>query len=69
MRFEVTMTDILVDLLTGSIESELVMYTNAFRYNETNKRYYREFDPAAPQYVGEPSPEIDKAWDDLLYGV
>ncbi|KAE8447946.1 hypothetical protein EG329_010018 [Mollisiaceae sp. DMI_Dod_QoI] len=56
------------DLLTGTIENELVTYTSAFRYNSTDQSYYREFNPADPQYVGTPSPEIDKAWDELLYG-
>lgn len=47
---------------------ELVRYTNAFRYNATDKTYYREFNPTEPQYVGTPSPEIDEAWNDLLHG-
>jgi len=45
-----------------------VTYTSAFRYNATSKDYYREFDAAIPQYVGAPTPEIDKAWGDLLAG-
>jgi len=45
-----------------------VIYTGAFRYNATSDSYYREFDPAMPQYVGFPNPEIDKAWRDLLAG-
>lgn len=68
MRCKAMTTNIFADLLTGTIETELVTYTNAFRYNATGKNFYREFDPEAPQYVGEPSPEIDQAWDDLLYG-
>ncbi|KAF8861286.1 hypothetical protein BDZ45DRAFT_740354 [Acephala macrosclerotiorum] len=40
------------DVLTPAIEIELVRYTNAFRYNATDKSYYREFDPAESQYVG-----------------
>ena len=45
-----------------------VTYTSAFRYNATSKTYYREFDSSQPQYVGTPTPEIDKAWEELLAG-
>lgn len=51
-----------------AIEMQEVTYTSIFRYNATDNSYYREFDPAAPQYVGAPTPEIDKAWMDLLAG-
>lgn len=51
-----------------SIEMQKVTYTSALRYNETSKTYYRDFDPNLPQYVGKPSPEIDKARHDLLEG-
>lgn len=63
-----TAIDFITDLLRGTIETELVTYTSAFTYNATDGSYYRKFDPTEPQYVGNPSPEIDKAWDDLLYG-
>lgn len=46
-----------------------VKYSGAFRYNETSKTFYREVDPAMPQYAGAPGPEIDKAWNDLLGGM
>jgi len=50
--------------------SELVEYqfTGGIQVNNEGK-LYREVDPLEPQYVGEPSPEIDKAWDDLLSGL
>lgn len=51
-----------------AIQIQKVTYTSALRYNSTSKEYYREFDPTKPQYVGKPSPEIDKAWNDLLAG-
>jgi len=41
-------------------------YTSAFRYNSSSKTYYREIDPAAGQYIGAPSQEIDRAWAELL---
>lgn len=47
---------------------EKVTYTSAFRYNATSKTYYRESDASQPQYVGTPTPEIDKAWEELLAG-
>ncbi|KAI9055656.1 hypothetical protein LZ554_000599 [Drepanopeziza brunnea f. sp. 'monogermtubi'] len=52
----------------ASIELQKVTYTSAFRYNATSQGYYREFDPAAPKYIGEPSEEIDAAWMELLGG-
>lgn len=52
----------------SAIEFQTVMYTSPLKYNATGGTYYREIDPAAPQYVGEPSPEIDKNWLDLLAG-
>jgi len=52
----------------ASIEMQKVTYTSAFRYNATSKTYYREFDASQPQYVGTPTPEIDKAWEELLAG-
>ena len=61
-----------VDELTGpakgSIRLQEVRYTSAFRYNDTSKSYYREYDPASPQYVGTPSRDIDNAWGELLSG-
>lgn len=51
-----------------SIELQEVTYTSKFTYNATDDSYYREFDPAMPQYVGAPTPEIDEAWEDLLAG-
>jgi hypothetical protein len=49
--------------------SELVEYrfTGGIQVDHEGK-LYREINPMEPQYAGEPSPEIDKAWDDLLSG-
>lgn len=49
--------------------SELIEYhfTGGIQVNHEGK-LYREVDPSEPQYAGEPVPEIDKAWDDLLSG-
>lgn len=52
----------------SSIELSRVKFKGAFRYNESSNTYYRVHDPAEPQYIGPPSPEIDKAWEDLLDG-
>ena len=52
----------------ASIEFQEVMFTNALRYNETSKEYYREHDAWETQYVGKPSEEIDGAWEELLGG-
>lgn len=52
-----------------AIKLQEVTYTSAFRYNETSKTFYRDFDPDIPQYVGVPSPAIDKAWLELLVGM
>ena len=53
----------------SSIELSKVKFRGAFRYNATSKVYYREHDPAEPQYIGPPSPEIDQAWEELLGGI
>lgn len=49
--------------------SELIEYqfTGGIQV-DGNGRLYREVNPLEPQYAGDPSPEIDKAWDDLLSG-
>jgi hypothetical protein len=46
---------------------ELIEYhfTGGIQVDEQGQ-LYREADPSEPQYVGDPAPEIDKAWDDLL---
>jgi hypothetical protein len=57
------------ELAKAAIKLDKVTYTSAFRYNETSKSYYREFDPTLPQYVGAPGPELDKSWRKLLVGL
>jgi hypothetical protein len=49
--------------------SELIEYrfTGGIEVDNEGK-LYREINPLEPQYAGEPVPEIDKAWDDLLSG-
>ncbi|KAH7348703.1 hypothetical protein BKA65DRAFT_584537 [Rhexocercosporidium sp. MPI-PUGE-AT-0058] len=56
------------DPAKASIQLQQVTYTSAFRYNETSQGYYREYEPTAPQYVGTPNKDIDKAWGELLSG-
>ena len=50
------------------METHLVQFTSALRFNETINKPYREYDPVARQYVGPPNEDIDGAWDDLLKG-
>ena len=33
---------------------------------DSQGKLYRKISPTEPQYVGDPTPEIDRAWDDLL---
>ncbi|KAH7413046.1 hypothetical protein BKA64DRAFT_703154 [Cadophora sp. MPI-SDFR-AT-0126] len=51
-----------------AIHLQEVTYTSALRYNDTSKSYYREYDPASPQYIGASHEEMDKAWAELLSG-
>jgi hypothetical protein len=55
-------------LAKASIEMQKVTYTSALRYNANSRTYYREFDPSELKYVGARTPEIDKAWAELLAG-
>ncbi|KAM3073489.1 hypothetical protein ACMFMG_004613 [Clarireedia jacksonii] len=58
------------DLTTAKHISELIEYrfTGGIQIDHEGK-LYREVNPLEPQYAGEPVPEIDKAWDDLLSAV
>ncbi|KAH6662863.1 hypothetical protein B0J14DRAFT_662461 [Halenospora varia] len=51
----------------AAIRMKQVVYTSAFRYNESSDGYYRDTDPTEPQYVGKPSKEIDDNWHKLLH--
>ncbi|RDW93473.1 uncharacterized protein DSM5745_00795 [Aspergillus mulundensis] len=51
-----------------SIELEQTTFTSPLRYNASSKQLYRDFDPTQPQYIGQPSPDVDAAWDSLLGG-
>ncbi|KAI0154554.1 hypothetical protein GGR57DRAFT_466020 [Xylariaceae sp. FL1272] len=55
------------DLTVAQHISELIEYrfTGGIQVDH-NGSLYREVNPLEPQYAGEPSPEIDKAWEDLL---
>ncbi|KIX93903.1 uncharacterized protein Z520_10240 [Fonsecaea multimorphosa CBS 102226] len=54
------------DSAFGSIELKQVRFTGGLLVTE-NGTLYRPVDPNEPQYVGEPSPDIDRNWADLLY--
>ncbi|KAI1170941.1 hypothetical protein F4777DRAFT_594477 [Nemania sp. FL0916] len=58
------------DLTVAQHISELIEYrfTGGIQVDQ-NGSLYREVNPLEPQYAGEASPEIDKAWDDLLSAV
>ncbi|KAL4911369.1 hypothetical protein BDW74DRAFT_172832 [Aspergillus multicolor] len=51
-----------------SIKLAQTTFTSPLRYNTSSKQLYREFDPAQAQYIGEPSLELDAAWNRLLEG-
>lgn len=40
-------------------------FTSGLRYND-QQELYRPIYPGIPQYVGEPSAELDDAWENLL---
>lgn len=50
------------------ISYEERVFSGKLWYNEETGFLYRDIDAAQPQYFGEPSPEIDAAWSDLLRG-
>ncbi|KAJ5360007.1 hypothetical protein N7517_009198 [Penicillium concentricum] len=50
----------------SQIELEKVMFTGGIHFNPDGSVYIKDI--PGPKYVGPPSPEIDKAWDELLYG-
>ncbi|OAQ65413.1 hypothetical protein VFPPC_14065 [Pochonia chlamydosporia 170] len=47
------------------VELEEVAFTGGLLYHD-NGTLYREIDETKPQYVGQPGPHIDKAWEDLM---
>ena len=42
-------------------------FTGGIKLGNNNQTFYREISPG-PQYVGTPSPAIDRAWGELLQG-
>ena len=68
------MVKLAISVLTGSadaakaqIELEKVLFTGGVHFNQTTGHVYIP-DTPGPKYVGQPGPEIDSAWDDLLEG-
>ena len=53
---------------TSRIKHETITFDSALWLNESTNAMEMIHDPAKPQYVGQPSPEIDRAWSDLLNG-
>ncbi|KAI1099047.1 hypothetical protein F4804DRAFT_345812 [Jackrogersella minutella] len=56
-----------LDAAKPHIQAKLIKFTGSPEFYE-NGTLYRSYPKDQPQYVGEPSPEIDKAWNMLLYG-
>lgn len=48
------------------VEYEERRFTGALDYDVVTGQAYRHVDLSQPQYFGEPSPEIEEAWDGLL---
>ncbi len=51
-----------------TVRYEQRTYSQQLFYNETSEQVEREMDPHETLYFGDPSPEIDAAWEELLYG-
>lgn len=49
------------------LEVEKTKFTGSFEYDE-NGTLYRTLEPGKTQYVGQPNPEIDAAWEALVEG-
>ena len=52
---------------TKYAEMETIRFTNAAGVRDDGS-IYRIYNPNDPQYVGDPSPEIDANWDHILHG-
>lgn len=48
------------------LQTEQRHFSGELAYNTTSKQLYREINPSSPQYFGQPSPEIDAAWHELM---
>jgi hypothetical protein len=58
-----------IDEMQGWVPYITRAFNNHVRPDRHQHRYIIEFEDGEPQYVGEPRPEIDEAWDDILSGV
>jgi hypothetical protein len=58
--------EILLEPAKPAIEAKRVQFTGELKFHE-NGTMYRDWADGEPRYFGPPTPEIDKAWDDLLY--
>ncbi|KAK6592618.1 hypothetical protein H4I96_11849 [Botrytis cinerea] len=56
-----------LDPIKNVLSEETVRFTGGLHFHK-NGTLYRETIEGEPQYVGEPSPEIDSAWNQLLKG-
>ena len=50
------------------VRYEQRLFSGVLTWNETAQTVERRIDPSKPQYFGEPSEAIDRAWKELLHG-
>lgn len=60
------LTTYLAEAAKPWMEAKRVRFTGMLKFHE-NGSMYRDYPKDQPLYVGPPTPEIDKAWNDLLY--
>lgn len=56
----------LAEAVLPYIEGQRKVFTGSVAFHD-NGTMYRSYNPNEPSYVGDPSPEQDKAWKDMLY--
>ncbi|OBR05360.1 hypothetical protein CH63R_12063 [Colletotrichum higginsianum IMI 349063] len=61
-------TDYYQDEMQGWVPYITKAFNNHIRPDRHNERYIIEFEDGEPEYVGEPRPEIDGAWEEILSG-
>jgi hypothetical protein len=57
-----------IEAAKPALKTQLVDFSGELFWNETSEKIYRQADLNEQQYVGAPSVELDKSWDELLGG-